>query len=155
MQGRVYQVVRPGKDDGQPHPHVVVVEISGSRECLVVPAYGKEGFKVQEFIDAEVKLGYPQDQVYIELDNARHVTFVPPFTGKPAFWLTAKVFRMSVRDFGACAHIGNMDPSGLSLIAGALLRLAESKPERFSAPLCKKLKQVRDANHACDNSEAK
>jgi len=47
LQGSVYQLVLSDRDDGNPHPHVVVITFSGNRDCIVVPAYsvkvGREG----------------------------------------------------------------------------------------------------------------
>lgn len=142
MQGEVYQVARSGVDDDLPHPHVVVIEFDGSRDSLVVPAYSAEGFAVERTIEAARALGYPPEQVMVELDNALHIQATGSFTGRRAWWLTWRAFRISQVELQRHRKVGVMDRDGLRLIATALLELARVKPERFSGPTIRRLRQL-------------
>jgi hypothetical protein len=42
MQGNVYQIAAP-RHGNQPHLHVVVLEFSGNKDCIVVPAFSAAG----------------------------------------------------------------------------------------------------------------
>ena len=142
MQGRLYRLTLRGEYDGLPHPHVVVIEFAGSRDCLVVPGFDAEGFKVNEAVVAYRDAGYATQETVVELDNAAHVRFNRPFTGKPAKWLIARNSRQPIRLLNGCECMGVMDDAGLSLIARGLLILATARPERFSAALLKRLRKL-------------
>ena len=142
MQGRIYRVKLVGEYDELHHPFVVVLEFSGSRDCLVVPAFDAEGYKVNDSVAAFVASGYPPDTIFVELDNARFVSFRSAHTGKTAKWMVARYTRLSISVLNACECIGTMNAEGLSDIANGLLRLAGSRPQRFSPSALKKLKQI-------------
>jgi hypothetical protein len=141
MQGNVYQIIRPGRYGNLPHLFVVAIELSGSGECLVVPAFGKEGAAVNDVIQAWLDQGHRIDQVAVELNNAQHIAFVGGHTGKVAYWLVADADRLPRTEFARFKHVGKMDADGLKLIAGGLLNYAGTTT-RFSKALIKKIRQL-------------
>lgn len=121
MQGCVYQLQLAECDGGEAHPHVVVLTFSGNKDCIVVPAYSKEGFKVNEYIEAMKKLGYRDGQIFVELDNAVHVKCVGPNSGKVALWLPSPLRRVAQSVVKRSKLIGQMDDGGLHAIVECIL----------------------------------
>ena len=142
MTGEIYRIAIRGDHDSKPHPHVVILEFEGSRECLIVPAFDSEGFEVNAYIDAYKKMGYREDQLFVEIDNTEHVNFTSGHSGKKAYWLVARHYRLSVRAVTKNQKLGTLSNEGVSLIARGLLALSETKPEDFSSTLIKKLRQL-------------
>ena len=140
MQGSIYQIAE-ARYGNQPHLYVVVLEFTGNKDCIVVPAFSAEGHMVNEAIRARLDQGYRLDQIAVTLDNARHVTFQSTHTGKPAHWLVADFDRLQIADVRSNTLLGKMDEDGLKLVAAALLGYAE--PEgRLSAAAVRKLRQL-------------
>lgn len=122
--------------------NVVVLEISGSRECLVVPAFDIDGFEVNEFIAAQEKLGCRSDQIFVELDNSQHVDFESGYSGKKAYWLVSRYTRLAAKVVKNSKRIGTMDAAGFSQIVTGIIQFAETHPERFSNSILKKLRKA-------------
>ena len=142
MVGGVYKIPIQGRHNNYPHPHVVILEITGAKECVIVPAFSSEGTELAMYVQALVSMGYSADLVCVELDNAKHVTFTGAMTGKPASWLPERYRRIAMRELNAAEKIGTMDSAGLSKIAEGLVKLAAAKPELFSPALVKRIRRL-------------
>jgi len=143
VQGKVYQIVREGRYGEKPHLYVVVLQFTGSNECLVVPAFGADGIAVNDVIQSYLDQGYRIDQVAVELDNAAHITFAGTYTGKRAHWLVADADRLPSGNIANYKFAGTMNSAGLKAIAEGILNYSTCT-NRFSANLLKKLRQLRD-----------
>jgi hypothetical protein len=142
MQGRVYQITST-RYGNQPHLYVVVLEFSGNKDCLVVPAFSDDGFMVNSVIKARTAEGYRLDQIVVTLDNSQHIQFVTQHTGKQAHWLVSDVDRLPVSEVTANPFLGTMDATGLRQLAAGLLEFAKTT-DRFSNTVLKKLRQLID-----------
>jgi hypothetical protein len=140
MQGSVYQITSY-RYGNQPHLYVVVLEFSGNQDCIVVPAFGAEGHKVNEVIQARLDEGNRLDQIVVTLDNAAHVRFVAPHTGKLAHWLVSDPDRLPIAEVPRHTLVGTMDQEGLRRIAEGLLNFAATSV-RFSQAVLKKLRKL-------------
>lgn len=147
LQGAVYKLTLSDHDSGNPHPHVVVLTFSGNRDCIVVPAYSIDGFKINEFIDS-ARGALRDDQIYIQFNNAEVIDFATFFPPKEAIWCVARHRRLSQKAVSQGDFLGNMKPAGLLAIASRLLSLAESDPRDLSPKAVKSLRNlVRDLTH--------
>jgi hypothetical protein len=126
MQGSVHKLTLADQDSGQPHLYVVILAFSGNRDCIVVPAYSAEGFKINEYLNASRKAGMPDDKLFVKLDNAAHIDFTCYFPPKEAVWCTARHRRISQHLRLPSNRIGQMKASGIIPIVEALLALADS-----------------------------
>jgi hypothetical protein len=142
MTGGVYAIPIQGRDNNYPHPHVIILEITGTKECLLIPAFSSEGVELELYLTAAETLGYRRDEISVEMDNAQFVTFIGGMTGKKACWLLERHRRISVRELLTAKKIGDMNPAGLSLIAKGILQLAQAKSELFSPALLKKIRKL-------------
>lgn len=138
MQGWVYKLQLAEYDGGEHHPHVVVLEFSGNRDCIVVPCYSRDGFKVQEYITAMRELGHSDPEIFVELDNSVRVRTVGLNTGKFAYWCPSPIRRVSLSVINQAKMIGEMDDTGLLAIvncmiaAGPLLNLSKSAKKQLA-----------------------
>jgi hypothetical protein len=146
MQGHVYQIAA-GRHGNQPHLNVVVLEFSGSKDCIVVPAFSVEGHKVNEVIQARLDEGYRIDQVAVTMDNSAHIKFVTAHTGREAHWLVSDPDRLPLSEVRTYRFLGTMDEAGLKQIAAGMLNFALTTT-RFSPAVIKKLRQLAREPHA-------
>ena len=142
MHGCVYQLVKKGHYDNKPHLHVVVLEMLGSNECLVVPAFSDDKFKINELIEALKRQGYREDQICVPMNNAAHIEFLRGFSGKNAFWLTRQNYRLSIREINSAKKVGTMDDAGIVSIAKGILTCAETNPHLYSKNVIKQLNRI-------------
>jgi hypothetical protein len=142
LQGSVYQLALSDVDDGNPHPHVVVITFSGNRDCIVVPAYSVDGFKINEYIGLARQDGLEDDQIFVQLDNAQYIDFTCHFPAKEAFWCTARYRRLSQHAVQQGKRIGQMKPAGMHEIAKRLIALAETDPRGLSRNAVKALRNL-------------
>jgi len=142
MVGGVYKVPIQGRHNNFPHPHVVVLEITGTKECVIVPGFSCEGVELGMYLQDMASMGMSADLVCVELDNAQHVKFIGTMTGKRASWSVERHRRISTKELNTAEKIGEMDAAGLSKIAQGLVKMAEAKPERFSPALVKRMRQL-------------
>ncbi len=141
MTGQVYNF--PAERGDKNHLHVVVLELSGSKQFLVVPAFGADGHTVNEAIDAFKSLYVARDdQIYIEMDNARYIQFAPGYTGKLAYWVFAQARLHSNREVKRATYVGEMSKAGLYQIVGGMLDFADAVPDRISANQLKRLQKL-------------
>ena len=141
MLAGVYSLQIQGRFRDDPHPHVVVVELA--KECYAVPAFSVDGVEVQDLIRDRKNLEVMRDdQIYVQLDNAIHVSWERPgYTGKLAYWLVSQPKRLSKTDFGTHNRLGQMKPEGFQAIVQGVLNYADAKPDLFSKPVLKKLRK--------------
>ena len=142
MQGSVYQLAISDEDQGSPHPHVVVLTFSGNRDCIVVPAYSCDGFKINEYLDAMRQRGLRDDQIYVKLDNAQEIDFTCYFPAKEAIWCAARFRRLSQSAVEQGKRIGQMKESGLVRIATCLLSLSDTDSQDLSKNAIKSLRNL-------------
>ena len=140
MTGTVYLIPIQGHTKNLPHPQVVVIELD--KECVLVPAFGADGQEVNDLAAALSRLHGPQTDIFVELDNMKHVSFRPGFTGKRAKWIVARALKMTKKDVSLQRVIGTMDPEGLAKITAGLLSYARQQPALFSPHLVKKLRKL-------------
>jgi hypothetical protein len=140
MQGRVYSVRIQGHADNEPHPHVVVLEFEG--ECLMVPAFSAGGSDVEKRLALLEEMGLPRDVTSVELDNAKHITWVRGRTGKRACWCAWRNAPIPNTLLGPANYVGMMDQVGVRAIVECLLRYATARPEQFSRNRVKRLKSA-------------
>ncbi len=144
MIGDIYSIPIKGAQHNNPHLHVIVIEISGSKEYVCVPAFSVEGVKV--YLENVEALGLSGEAACVELDNSEMVTFTAPgYTGKHAYWLVERFRRISKSVVRDCELIGEMKEEGLAAIAGGLLALNEQRPETFSGPILKRIRKLASA----------
>lgn len=142
MQGSVYQLSLTDQDGAYPHPHVVVLTFSGNRDCIIVPAYSPDGFKINEYIGLCKKEGLSEDQIFVRLDNAKCIDFTAFFPPKEALWCLKRFRRVSQKAVQQGKRIGQMKSAGLLEIANRLLTLAETEPDALSASAVKSLRNL-------------
>jgi hypothetical protein len=140
MTGQVYQI-STGSYGGQPHLYVVVLEFSGNKDCIIVPAFSADGFKVNQVIQARLAAGNRIDQIAVLLDNAKHISFTSSHSGKEAYWLVSDADRIALNAVQAQRLVGTMDDAGIKAIAEGLLNFAPNTM-RFSAAVLKKLRKL-------------
>jgi len=142
MQGSVYHLSLTNEDDGLPHPHVVVLTFSGNRDCIVVPAYSKDGYAIQQKIDYDKKSGLAESSIFVLLDNAIDVDFISPFPGKEAVWCATKSRRLSQKTVAASKRLGQMKLAAFLRVAKTLLEWGETGKSDLSPSAIKILKNL-------------
>ena len=148
MTGEIYDIPIQGYRKNLPHPHVVVIELD--QECWVVPAFGTGGSEVElRVVDFELA-GFPANRIFVEIDNAAHVTWNDRRPSKSAKWLVARAKKLSKRQIHRHRLAGKMDKRGLLLIARQLLALADAT-DIYSGSLKKKLRRLVDSFHGCND----
>jgi hypothetical protein len=127
LPAQVYQAAIDGEDDDFAHLHVVVIEIDANQR-LCIPAYDAAKPKVTSLCEALHKQGIYEGIGWIELDNAKVITFRNPsqWTGKIARWVTYKPRRIERRNLRKL--VGEISDLGLAAIVEALLRLQAARP---------------------------
>lgn len=140
MQGSIYQITDT-RYGNLPHLYVVLLEFTGNKDCIVVPAFSADGHMVNEAIQSRLDQGYRLDQIAVTLDNAQHVRFQTTHTGKLAHWLVSDFDRLQITDVQGNLLLGTMDDDGLKQIAAGLLGYAEPE-SRLSAAVIRKLRQL-------------
>lgn len=143
MQGSVFRIRIQSETQNEPHPHVVVIDFSEDKDCLVVPAFSSGRPWIEKYLDALSKQGLERDQACVEIDNKKHCEFEPGFTPRPAVWLVERFRRISKSKLRRCVRLGKMKDSGMKLIVDGLLDLATACPERFSRVVVKRLKALK------------
>ncbi|HNO80504.1 MAG TPA: hypothetical protein PKN33_20845 [Phycisphaerae bacterium] len=143
MIGDVYTIPIKGAHHQYPHPHVVVIEISGSKESICVPAFSIEGAEVNLYLANIESLGISKDIACVELDNSKVVNFTAKgYTGKRAYWLVERFLKIDKSILRESTLIGDMKPEGIAAIAKGLLALNEVRPESFSKAILKRLRKA-------------
>lgn len=143
MVGDVYSISIKGAHHDDPHPHAIVIEISGAKECICVPAFSTDGLEVNLYLDNIEALGVPRNMACVRLDNSKMIQFTAPgYTGKPAYWLVERFRRLSKSVLRESELIGEMKPEGVAAIAGAMIKLNELRPETFTQPILKRLRRI-------------
>ena len=142
MQGSVFHLALTNQDDGKHHPHVVVLTFVGNRDCIVVPAYSADGFKVAEYIKAAKQDGLRDDQIFVQLDNAQDIDFSANFTPREAIWCVGRHRRLSQSAVLQGHRLGQMKASGLRKICESLLSLCETDPRSLSKHAIKDLRNL-------------
>jgi hypothetical protein len=120
---------------------VVVITFSGNRDCIVVPAYSVDGFKINEYIALAREEGLEDDQIFVQLDNAQYIDFTCHFPAKEAFWCTARFRRLSQHAVQHGKRIGQMKPAGMRH-ATRLIALAETDARALSKNAVKALRNL-------------
>ncbi len=119
----VYSLRIRGESQCLPHPHV---DLSGAGpERLVVPCFSCGGPWVEAFIQDQRGEGFDDDQIFVRLDNQKHV--ISENHGKEAYWLTAKVWRYPSASLNPRLVWGTISGDAVVLIAKSLLRRQEHK----------------------------
>jgi hypothetical protein len=142
MQGNVYQIIEQ-RYGNQPHLYAVILEFSGNKDCIVVPAFSADGFTVNQVVQSRLDEGYRMDEIAVTIDNAAHVQFLGTHSGKPALWLVSDADRLPISFVEQKMYVGRMDEAGLKLIASGLLAFSANS-HRFSTNVLKKLRQLVD-----------
>ncbi len=140
MQGHVYQMVSSNYGN-QPHLYVVVLEFTGNKDCIVVPAFSADGFMVNQIIQARLDQGARLDEIVVTVDNSSCIQFSGHHTGKIAHWLVSDADRLLISDVQGAKFIGTMDSAALGAIAAGLLNFAPNVT-RFSPNVVKKLRKL-------------
>lgn len=127
----------------QQHPCVVVLDVAGSKEYVIVPAYSVGRQTVEDAITLHTTHGnLPRDAVAVTLDNATAIRFAVKFDAYEAHWMTVSHHRVSYRTLKKARYLGKMNEDAFNKIVASLLDLAETRPEQFSQPLLKRLKRM-------------
>jgi hypothetical protein len=152
MVGDVYTIPIKGTHHEYPHPHVVVIEISDSKESVCVPAFSKDGAEVKIYLENIEALGISKDAACVELDNRKVINFTAKgYTGKIAYWLVERYLKIDRSILSESTLIGNMKPQGIAAIAKGLLALNEVRPESFTKPILKRLRKVAEVEEKAGN----
>lgn len=123
------------------HPHVVAVEVGN--DCLLLPAYTSGGHEIEQYKHYLFRaLGLRPDQAYVELDNAVHVRFYDGRKGNLATWVVERVDRWPSMELAARRPAGEMDDAGLHKILITFGVLIKALPDRFSASVRKRVRQL-------------
>ena len=128
MPADIFQIIVDGEDDDFGHLHVVIIEID-SQQRLFIPAYDAKKEKVTRRCDALHKRGIYQDVGWLEMDNAKYITFDDPkkWTGKLARWMTFTIRRLEKANVPR-KRVGEMSDEGLAKIVACLLKLHAERP---------------------------
>jgi hypothetical protein len=84
-------------------------------------------------------MGFDTASVAVHMDNVQHVTYKAGYKGIRAYWVVARAFKITKKLLTSYEFLGQMDDVGLVLLAQAVQRLAESKPDFISPSLKKKV----------------
>jgi hypothetical protein len=126
-----------------PHPHLVAVEFSD--RCWLLPAYTVGGHEIEQYkANVFPGLGLRPDQAFVELDNAVHVKF---YDGRPphsAVWVVERIDRWPIEELNHRRPVGEMDAAGLLQVLTGLLALMDAKPDRYSAPMRRRVGRTAD-----------
>ena len=126
-----------------PHPHLVAIEFSD--RCWMLPAYTVGGYEIEQYrANVFPALGLRPEQAFVELDNADHVRF---YDGRPphdAVWVVERIDRWPIAELSQRQPVGEMDAAGLLLILTSLLALIDAKPDRYSAPMRRRVVRTVD-----------
>lgn len=145
MQGNVYRIAQD-KHGGRPHFHVVILEFPGNKDCLVVPAFSEDGYKVNEVIQGRVEEGWRLDQIVVTLDNGKCIEFTSGHSGWTAHWLVSDPDRFALDELATFELVGQMNLDGMQRIAGGMHAFGEADTAgRFSSAVMKKLRHLRDS----------
>ena len=126
LPAHIHQIAIAGEDDDFGHLHVVIVEID-SNQRLFIPAYDAAKAKVTQLCETLHKGGIYEGVGWVEIDNAKEVTFYDPkWTGKLARWVAYKRRRIEKRTLGK--PIGEISDRALGEIIECLLRLHAQRP---------------------------
>ena len=125
MPADIHQITIEGQDDDFGHLHVVIIEID-SNQLLCIPAYDASKQKVAQLCDVLHQNGIYQGVGWVEIDNAREVTFQGNWTGKLARWVPYRLRRVEKRLLPT--PIGELSDRGLSDIVQCLLKLHAERP---------------------------
>jgi hypothetical protein len=142
MTGGVYFLDDPEAAPFGNHPCVIVLEIAGSAECIVVPAFSVGRQTVEDGIDELIRAGLPREAIVVTLDNRQHITVTGRFELHDAHWMVAQHRRLPAQLLRQGKRIGTMDGDGTRLLAKAICALAVRRPNDFSAPILKKLRRL-------------
>src|SRR5699024_8271173 len=102
-----------------------VLTFSGNRDCICIPAYSAQGYKVNQTIEVLQQQYAAAHRVHITLDNAAHVQFSSGHTPKRAHWLVAGFRRLPQSFVLSSELIGRMDVAGMKKLCECLLELSE------------------------------
>ena len=141
MVGAVYFLSDQDSPFGK-HPCVVVLEIRGSRECIIVPGFSTGRDTVEQAIETLVEAGLSRSAVAVTLDNRHHLSLVRRIETYEAHWVTAQWARLPLAVLRKGSHVARMDDEALKRIVAALIELASERPGEFSQPLIRKLRQL-------------
>lgn len=127
MPADIYQIKIDAEDDDYAHVHVVIIDIDADQR-LFIPAYDAAKEKVTRLCQILHKEGIYEGVGWIEIDNAKEVTFDDPskWKGKPARWVTYKPRRIEKRTLRR--RIGEISDTGLAKIVECLLKLHAERP---------------------------
>lgn len=121
---------------------MIVLDITGSRECVVVPAYSVGRQTVEDVIRLHTEGGLPHDAVVVTLDNAEAIRFAVKFDAYEAHWMIVNHHRTSYEALRRARYLGEMKEGPFNQIVASLLRLADARPDQFSQPLLKRLRKM-------------
>jgi hypothetical protein len=122
----------------------VVLEVAGSKEALVVPAFTAGRETISRAIEFYVSRGVDRSALSVLLDNAQAIEWHVNRTGVMAEWSVLQIDRVPLASITAGKRIGTMKPEPFLQLVNAILSFAQTTPGQgqFSAPLLKKLRKL-------------
>lgn len=141
LTGKVYSLGGRVGGAREPHPHVVVIELS--EQCLLVPAFSLGGDEIERYKQSVfTNLGLRPDQAFAEIDNATCVRFFDARAAHPATWVVEGARPSPKEEIHGRTPIGEMNDAGLLKIVTVLVALTEARPDAYSPHLKKRIRKV-------------
>ncbi len=131
------------------HPCVVVLQITGSKEALVVPAFTAGRKSITSLIDSFVKDGISRDALSVVLDNAKAIKWRVNRDPVLAEWAVLQIDRVPMAALNTGKQIGTMNDDAFVQVVDAILLFSETTPgnNRFSAPILRRLRRLSEELH--------
>ena len=131
------------------HPCVVVLQITGSKEAIVVPAFTAARVGISRLIDFYVERGISREALSVVLDNAKIIDWRVNRDPVLAEWAVLQIDRVPLAALSKGKQIGTMRKEAFVQIVDSILLFSESTPgtNRFSEPVLKKLRKLSEDLH--------
>lgn len=124
--------VYSGLTDQQPfdkHPTVVVLEIEGSNECLVIPAFTHGRETIEKLIQAYESDGVSRDALVVEMNNRLSINWSVKYSAKEhVYWSIMQIDRIDRSLIKQNKPIGTMKPEYMLQLYRGVLAYMQSKP---------------------------
>ena len=127
------------------HPCVVVLEIEGSDECLVIPAFTAGREQVENTIEFYCDGGLDSSAVAVTFDNREAILWHrPEHAAERVHWVTIQMDKVDRSLFAGKSKSGTMKPAFMIEIYKSVIAYLESSHgnDRFSPHIAKKINKA-------------
>ena len=127
------------------HPCVVVLEITGSKDAIVVPAFTHGRDTIEKLIAFYVEQGESREDLSARMDNREAIEWSSPVDAvSDVEWAVLQFDRIPLASLDKAKRVGTMNSDSFLVVVQTLLRFAETAPgqSRLSPHVLKKLRQL-------------